>query len=54
MILFTQSIFKQRRFGTCPASSNNYKKDAIKTSLTNSIGTYNMLELATKIKPRYY
>ncbi len=36
----------------CPASSNNYKSDAIKTSLTNSIGTFNVLDLATKNKAK--
>ena len=36
----------------CPASSKNYKRDSIKTSLTNSIGTFNVLELATKNKAK--
>ncbi len=32
----------------CPASPSKYKIDPIKTSKTNFIGTYNMLELARK------
>ena len=38
----------------CPASTFNYQNDPIKTSLTNFMGTLNMLELAKELKIKKY
>lgn len=37
----------------CPASPINYQKNPIKTSKTSFLGTYNMLDLARRVKARF-
>ena len=37
----------------CPASPINYQKNPIQTSKTSFLGTYNMLDLAKRVKARF-